>query len=94
MSKEEGRMVGREEEERKREKPSRELDGSRATIRMGDFTERSSCWSPRRRHKRGSETDSGQETEKRGIHTQKKTDTEIEKETRYWEWLGRGTTSI
>lgn len=72
---------GREEEgwsgrekERKREKPSRELDGSRATIRRGDFTERGSCWSPRRRHKRGSETDSGREkdTEKRGIHTQKK----------------------
>lgn len=71
---------GREEEgwsgrekERKREKPSRELDGSRATIRRGDFTERGSCWSPRRRHKRGSETDSGREkdTEKRGIYTQK-----------------------
>ncbi len=66
-------MVGREKE-RKREKPSRELDGSRATIRRGDFTERGSCWSPRCRHKRGSETDSGREkeTEKRGIHIQKK----------------------
>lgn len=64
------------EKERKREKPSRELDGSRATIRRGDFTERGSCWSPRCRHKRGSETDSGieKETEKRGIHTHTNTE--------------------
>ncbi len=71
----------RREKERKREKPSRELDGSRATIRRGDFTERGSCWSSRRRHKRGSETDSVQEkeTEKRGIHTQKKKQNERQK---------------
>lgn len=73
---EEEGLSGREKE-RKREKPSRELDGSRATIRRGDFTERGSCWSPRRRHKRGQrQTVEGRKRQKREEYTH----TEKEKE--------------